>query len=188
MAGSKHLARKRTHVINSNVWKSDRHRVIFGRLDSVPGEEPERGNLFLCIGEKLPFDCLLEVKKHVYKQGLHRNGVYMAHDSFGVARYGGRGRIFARLAARKRKYQEELVYFSFYIVKEKNHEKELENAILRAAGPQMVLNELKVRTGPEPGSVRDYEPGTNCYRRLNSPTLRIKKVRHSARRCVLKSK
>ena len=96
----------------------------------------------------------------------------MAHDSFGIPRYGGRGRIFRRLSRRKKKYPKQLQYFSFYIVKNKNHERELENAILRAAGPQMALNTLKVRSNWEPGSVRDYEPGTQFYQRRDSKIAR----------------
>jgi hypothetical protein len=98
----------------------------------------------------------------------------MAHDAFGIPRYGGRGRIFSRLATRKRKYPKELAYFSFYIVNEKNHERELENAILRAAGPQMVINKVKIRGDAMPGSVRDYEPGTHFYQRKDRRT-RIRK-------------
>lgn len=89
----------------------------------------------------------------------------MAHDSMGVARYGGRGSIFNRLASHKRKYPKELLYFSFFIIKNKNHEREIETALLRAAGSQMVLNQRKVRTGLEVGSVGDYEPGTHFVER-----------------------
>ncbi len=66
-------------------------------------------------------------------------GVYSAHDAMGVARYGGRGQIFSRLESHKRKYAKELVYYSFYVIENKNHEREIETAILRAAGPQMSL-------------------------------------------------
>jgi hypothetical protein len=53
----------------------------------------------------------------------------------------------------------------FYIIADKTHEREIENVILRAASPQLVLNQRKVRDGIEPGSVKDYEPGTRYYRR-----------------------
>ena len=43
----------------------------------------------------------------------------MAHDSFGVPRYGGRGNIFERLLKHKKKYPKLLLYFSFYIVRKK---------------------------------------------------------------------
>ena len=89
----------------------------------------------------------------------------MAHDSFGVARYGGRGNIFARLRNHKRKYRKELVYYSFFIIENKTYEREIENVILRAAGPQLVLNQRKVRDGIDPGRVGDYEPGTKFFRR-----------------------
>ena len=48
-------------------------------------------------------------------------GVYLAHDSLGHARYGGRGQIFVRLSNHIKKYPRELLYFSFYVIKEKNH-------------------------------------------------------------------
>jgi hypothetical protein len=92
-------------------------------------------------------------------------GVYLAHDSMGVARYGGRGNIFNRVASHKKKYPKELLYFSFFIIKNKKHEREIETAILRAAGSQMVLNQRKVRTGLAVGNVADYEPGTQFVQR-----------------------
>jgi hypothetical protein len=74
---------------------------------------------------------------------IKREGVYLAHDSFGVALYGGRANIFHRLRSHKRKYNRELVYYSFYIIADKTHEREIENVILRAAGPQLVLNQRR---------------------------------------------
>ena len=73
--------------------------------------------------------------------------------------------FFSRLRSHKRKYSKELVYFSFYIIENKTHEREIENVILRAAGPQLVLNLRKVRDGIDPGAVGDYEPGTKFFRR-----------------------
>lgn len=122
-------------------------------------------NLFKYIAEKLPWDSFDAVLSHLRKSGVKREGVYLAHDSFGVARYGGRGQIFARLRNHKKKYERELVYFSFYIIESKTHEREIENVILRAAGPQLVLNQRKVRDGIEPGWVSDYEPGTKFFQR-----------------------
>ncbi len=89
----------------------------------------------------------------------------MAHDSMGVARYGGRGSIFSRLDRHRKDYPDELLYFSFYVISNKAHEREIETAILRAAGGQMVLNERKVRMGLENGNVSDYEPGTWYFER-----------------------
>jgi hypothetical protein len=114
---------------------------------------------------QLSWKALPYVSKHLKDMKVKRVGVYMAHDSFGVARYGGRGNIFSRLRSHKRKYFRELLYFSFYIIENKTHEREIENVILRAAGPQMVLNQRKVRDGIDPGSVGDYEPGTKFFRR-----------------------
>ena len=114
---------------------------------------------------QLSWKALPYVSKHLKDMKVKRVGVYMAHDSFGVARYGGRGNIFSRLRSHKRKYFRELLYFSFYIIENKTHEREIENVILRAAGPQMVLNQRKVRDGIDTGWVGDYEPGTKFFRR-----------------------
>jgi len=165
------MARSR-RVVEKGIWNDGSRRVVFGRLKPLARLKPKTANLFLFVGEKLPFECLSEVRRHLYAISPERNGVYMAHDSFGIPRYGGRGRIFSRLARRKEKYKRELQYFSFYIVKNKNHERELENAILRAAGPQMALNTLKVRSNWMPGRVQDYEPGTQFYQRKDSKDAR----------------
>jgi hypothetical protein len=130
------------------------------------GRGPHSTNhLFKYVAEKLPWAALPLVSAYLKSRKVKRVGVYMAHDSFGVARYGGRGNIFNRLRTHKQKYSKELVYFSFYIIENKTHEREIENVILRAAGPQMLLNQLKVRDGIEPGGVGDYEPGTKYFRR-----------------------
>jgi len=150
----------------STVSETNGWRVLSGQVtgQTAPGER----SLFTCVAEKLPWESLPQVNAHLKAQNIKREGVYLAHDSFGVARYGGRGRIFSRLRSHKRKYRRELVYYSFYIIADKIHERELENVILRAAGPQLVLNLRKVRDGIEPGAVRDYEPGTHYYRRKSS--------------------
>jgi hypothetical protein len=77
----------------------------------------------------------------------------------------GHGDIFDRLAAHKYRHRKQLLYFSFCIISNKNHEREIETAVLRAAGGQMTLNEKKVRMGLEAGSVSDYEPGTWYFER-----------------------
>lgn len=115
--------------------------------------------------KKLPFDALEKCKKDMESYGYSTDGVYLAHDSFGVARYGGRGQIFDRLAAHKRKYPRELQYFSFYTIADKKHQREIETALIRAAGPTLSLNIKKVRSGINPGDVQDYEPGTEFYQR-----------------------
>jgi hypothetical protein len=163
------MARAKKRV-EEEIWVSDdrKSKVVYGQLVPLPGHRPIVENLFLYVGEKLPFECLPAVRNHIAKKSTDLDGVYMAHDSFGVPRYGGRGRVFSRLRSRKRRYPKELVYFSFYIVKNKGHERELENAILRAAGPQMIINKVKVRANAEPGSVKDYEPGTRFYQRKDS--------------------
>jgi hypothetical protein len=172
------MARSR-RVVQEEIWKDGNRKVVFGYLKPLSRRKPDVENLFLFVGEKLPFDCLGKVRRYVRDRSPNRSGVYMAHDSFGVPRYGGRGRIFRRLMARQKKHPKELAYFSFYIVKHKSHERELENAILRAAGPQMLLNTLKVRSGAKPGSVRDYEPGTHFFQRKDGRKPRTRQATRS---------
>lgn len=169
-------------VVEETVWESKGKdcKVVFGKLKPTDTRQ-KLDNLFLFVGEKLPFECLPAVKKKHFGKSDHRNGVYMAHDSFGVPRYGGRGRVFQRLATHKKNYPKELAYFSFYIVNNKSHERELENAILRAAGPQMIINKRKVRDDAKPGSVRDYEPGTQFFQRKDNGTQKKRKRRTTRR-------
>lgn len=89
----------------------------------------------------------------------------MAHDLFSVPRYGGRGRIFTRLATHKKNRPRELLYFSFYIIEAKKHEREIETAIIRAAGSQMLFNKRKVPTGINHRDIKDYEPGCKFLER-----------------------
>ena len=136
-------------------------RIIWGKLERRPGRPGKISALFRVVAEKIPFEALSAVTKLLKDQEISKpEGVYLAHDSMGYARYGGRGQILTRLAAHKAKYKLELAYFSFYIIENKIHERELETAIIRAAGPQLVFNERKVSEGILPGSVTDYEAGT----------------------------
>jgi hypothetical protein len=81
----------------------------------------------------------------------------------GVAR--GRGRVFDRLRAHRKANPTVLFYFSFYLIDDKHHEREIETAILRAAGSQLLFNQRKVRNGLERGNATDYEPGTRFFER-----------------------
>src|SRR5882724_87819 len=108
--GAKRPSQKR---VGDRVWDDDGWVVVEGRMVPRPGKPPKTRHLFECVAEKLPYASLAEVRKHMETNGRDREGVYMAHDSMGVARYGGRGQIFARMASHKRKYPRELVYFSF---------------------------------------------------------------------------
>jgi hypothetical protein len=145
------------------VFTDDNWIVLTGELK--PTAKSKSDHLFKYVAEKLPWKSLDHVLAYLRRAKVKREGVYMAHDSFGVARYGGRGQIFARLRRHKVKYEKELAYYSFYIIENKTHEREIENVILRAAGPQLILNQLKVRDGIDPGRIGDYEPGTKFFRR-----------------------
>lgn len=147
------------------LWSQNGLRVVQGKLDPGRGRPSGAPHLFKYVAEKLPFECLGKVMKSLSGSAERIEGVYLAHDSMGIARYGGRGQIFARLSNHKKRYPKELLYFSFYVIEQKKHEREVENVILRAAGPQMTLNKRKVALGTEPGDVRDYEPGTKFFER-----------------------
>lgn len=153
----------------ASLWQGDGWNVVSGRLKQRVGRPFKSSHLFYVVGEKLPFESFGQVRKQVREfldeRGVERNGVYMAHDSMGVARYGGRGQIFARLASHKKKYPKQLLYFSFYIIRNKQHEREIETAILRAAGSQMLLNQKKIAQGLDTGNIADYEPGTYFVQR-----------------------
>jgi len=117
------------------------------------------------VGEKLPIEALDKVRKKMKEHDLGSEGVYVAHDSMGYARYVGRGRIFSRLKARARESELEVKYFSFYVVKAKLHEREIETLLIRIAAPMLYFNERKKRPNRSAGKFRDYEPGTHFYQR-----------------------
>ncbi len=164
MAKRRRKPRRSKRVYGDVVYQDDDWFVLAGELRPTASHAGS-DHLFKYLAEKLPWASLSKVSNHLKRLNVKRQGVYMAHDSFGVARYGGRGNIFSRLRNHKRKYPRELVYYSFFIIESKTHERDIENVILRAAGPQMLLNQRKVRDGIDPGAVGDYEPGTRFFRR-----------------------
>ena len=139
--------------------------VQYGELKRHKGRPDGVDSLFRVVAEKLPFDCLAVVKRHLANQGVPLSGVYVAHDSMGVPRYIGRGAIFSRLQSRWEAQPLELTYFSFYVVENKKHEREIETLLIRAAGHMLDFNDRKKRVGISAGDVKDYEPGTLFYER-----------------------
>ena len=164
------------HVTYSSVWSDSTWTVVAGQLRSR-GRPRKIRHLFTCIAEKLPFASLARVQRVLKNEKIEAKGVYMAHDSIGVARYGGRGDIFTRLRSHRRKYGLQLPYFSFYIVDNKHHEREIENAILRASGGQMIFNQRKRGDGIYPGRVTDYEAGSYFFERQGKRGKRLKSKR-----------
>lgn len=155
-----------TKVVNGSVYKDDKTWVVqHGELKRGQGNPGKTEHLFRVVGEKLPFESLTKVKAHLKEQGLGTQGVYVAHDSMGCPRYIGRGHIFGRLEARKKAQPLELEYFSFYVVSEKKHEREVETLLIRTAGFLLEFNTRKKRVGVAPGNIRDYEAGTIFYER-----------------------
>jgi hypothetical protein len=83
----------------------------------------------------------------------------------GFPRYIGRGDIFGRLRSRLKAQPLELTYFSFYVVSERKHEREIETLLIRAAGPLLEFNSKKKRVGISHGNIKDFEAGTLFYER-----------------------
>jgi hypothetical protein len=133
--------------------------VQFGEVERHKGNPGKTEHLFRVVGEKLPYEALSAVKKHVEAEGFGTNGLYIAHDSMGFPRYIGRGAIFTRLKARQDAQVLELVYFSFYVVTEREHEREIETVLIRAAGPLLEFSTRKKRVSIMPSNIRDYEAG-----------------------------
>jgi hypothetical protein len=144
--------------------------VVFpGELRRGRGRPSGIDPLFSAVAEKLPKDSLMSVCKHLRsKLSKKLYGVYVAHDSMGYPRYIGRGDIRMRLANRFKQKSEELMYFSFYVVAEKVHEREIETLLIHAAGPLLDFNDKKKRTGIQAGSIKDFEAGTLFYERRYS--------------------
>lgn len=156
-----------TKTTSDTVWSDDFWQVLQGELKRGSGRPRLARPLFRAVAEKIPFEALDDVRRSVSESDIETNGIYVAHDSMGVARYVGRGSIFTRLKARHRPNSQELKYFSFYVVAEKTHEREIETLLIRSAGPQLHFNSRKKRVDIQPGNVRDYEPGTVFYERQN---------------------
>jgi hypothetical protein len=155
-----------TKVVLDAVYEDGKQWTVHsGELRRRRGNPGRTEHLFKVVAEKLPYGSLLAVKKHLKAEGHSTNGVYVAHDSMGFARYIGRGSIFGRLRTRKKVQKLELAYFSFYVVSEKKHESEIETLLIRAAGPLLEFNTKKKRVGIRPGNIRDYEAGTFFYER-----------------------
>jgi hypothetical protein len=57
------------------------------------------------------------------------------------------------------------MYYSFYVVAQKIHEREIETLLIHAAGPLLDFNDKKKRPGIQAGSVKDFEAGTLFYER-----------------------
>lgn len=158
---------KLTKRIIANVYndKSSPWVVRYGELQRGQGNPGKTQHLFRVLGEKLPYSGLAEVRRHVRQFESRPYGVYVAHDSMGCPRYIGRGHVFKRLEARRKAQVLELQYFSFYLVSEKKHEREIETLLIRAAGFLLEFNSRKKRVGISHGNVRDYEAGTFFYER-----------------------
>lgn len=152
-------------TIEKQIWNNSHWTVKTGKLVPSPGRPPAVKSLFQHVAEKIPYEALDSVRREFEANGWTTTGVYVAHDSMGFARYVGRGNVFQRLAARKKAALLELVYFSFYIVAEKIHEREIETVLIRLGGAHLHFNDRKKRVDTKAGDVRDYEPGTRFVER-----------------------
>lgn len=153
-------------IISGCVYKDGATWTVqYGELRRGPGKPPKHEHLFKVAAEKIPYDALPSIKRHLKEHGHTHQGVYVAFDSMGCPRYIGRGNIFSRLEARKKAQPLELHYFSFYVVSQKQHEREVETLLIRAASFLLEFNDRKRRVGLSAGSINDYEPGTYFYER-----------------------
>ena len=163
MSKRKPAARK---ILSGKIWTDDQKwSVHHGELKPGRGRPAGAERLFQVVAEKLPYASLDEVRKHMKSNDLSHNGVYIAHDSMGYARYVGRGNIFNRLKSHKKAHDLELAYFSFYVVHDKKHEREIETILIRAAGPLLEFNDRKKRVTIKAGNLHDYEAHTQFYER-----------------------
>jgi hypothetical protein len=151
--------------INGTVDQRGPWTIVKGQLTKPPGRPSKAESLFKFVAEKIPYGCLNSVKQKLKEDGIPATGVYIAHDSMGYPRYVGRGKIFNRLEARYKAQVLELTYFSFFVVKDKIHEREVETIMIRAAGPLLDFNNRKVRNDIQAGDVRDFEAGTKFMER-----------------------
>lgn len=161
-------------VESAAIFSGDKFVVKRGKLNRRQGRPDASESLFKVVAEKLPFASLLDIKRDLSRFvdkddrpafKSQPQGVYVAHDSMGCPRYIGRGKIFDRLQARKKAQPLEIIYFSFYVVMDKKHEREIETLLIRSAGFLLEFNERKKRVGIAPGNVGDYEAGTHFYQR-----------------------
>jgi len=139
--------------------------VVEGELKRGRGRPASVSRLFKAVAEKLPFGCLDDVRRKLAAAGIGGNGIYVAHDSMGTPRYIGRGAIFTRLRSSLKAHPRELLYYSFFVVEEKAHEREVETLLIRAAGDSLRFNKRKKRVSIAPGNVHDFEAGTRFYER-----------------------
>ncbi|MGP1308779.1 MAG: hypothetical protein ACTS27_01105 [Phycisphaerales bacterium] len=165
MAKRKYPKQASTKRTEWHIWNDETWVVNTGRLVPPPGRPRKTKSIFRHVAEKIPYAALDDVRKEFNEHGWASEGVYVAHDSMGYARYVGRGSVFHRLKVRKRQAPLELAYFSFYIVANKNHEREIETLMIRLGGPHLHFNERKKRVDIAPGSIRDYEAGTRFVER-----------------------
>ena len=157
---------KATKRMKETVWQGKKHWTVrFGELARGRGRPSKIRPLFLAVGEKLPFEAIDKVRKHLISNKIPQRGVYIAHDSMGTPRYIGRGDIFGRLKTHHKTHIHELLYFSFFVVQDRMHEREVETLLIRAAGASLFFNDRKKRVDIAPGNVADYEAGTLFYER-----------------------
>ena len=170
-----------TKTVTGNVFSEGKWKVVFGELKRGRGRPSSVKSVFRAFGEKLPKEALDDVEKAIIDEELSREGVYFAHDSLGCARYAGRGSVFSRLRSHFKSHPDELLYFSFYLIADKQHEREIETALIRVASHLLVFNKRKKRDDIEPGDVRDYEPGTFYFERQRKRGRRKKGSAQSKR-------
>lgn len=146
------------------VWENDTWTVGYGRLIPGRGRPRKQTRLFSAAGERLPIESLDAVRKDLRERGLGEEGVYVAHDSMGYARYVGRGRIFARLKARAKANKLEVKYFPSMSCRRRFMNEKLKRSsfaspllccsLTNARRGSISAQATFVTTNPEPSSTR----------------------------------
>ena len=163
---TKKKAKHTKYTEEEDVFTDEKWKVKCGKLKPGKGRPDNTKHLFKVLGEKLPYEALEKVRAHVSKNDHKPRGVYVVHDSMGCPRYIGRGEnVFVRIETRINIHPIELQYFSFYLVEDKKHEREIETLLIRTTSSLVEFNEKKKRVGISHGSIKDYEAGTVFYER-----------------------
>jgi hypothetical protein len=155
----------RKEVTKKNVFSNRQWTVVNGRIVRGRGRPSAKKGLFKLFCEKIPVEAFKDVKKEAIKSDGKIHGIYIAHDSMTFPRYIGRGDIFGRLRSRFKTNPNELKYFSFYVVENKQHVREIETLLIHITGSLLEFNERKKRIGINNGSILDFEPGTVFFER-----------------------
>lgn len=91
----KNAKRPSTKTVEEPLWSEDEWIVVRGKLRPGKGRPSKTDRLFQYVAEKLPYAALSKIRRWMQDNSDHLDGVYLAHELMGTARYGGRGQVLA---------------------------------------------------------------------------------------------